>query len=887
MAASETWSVASSAVVDTRSEPAMYFASRYEADKVVDNNSRVPDGAASSSSSNSNSSSSASAAAGGGAGSVGSTDGPPPQSSEEDLRREVMRLRRQLDELSNNNNNASSSSSSSRSPEKATVADNFIGVVDVAGAQQSPLEAKLSGPQAGSTRVAVAHVVPKKSFHSVAGESALTTASTKERLAKLEQILLSLHPLALGSISGGPPQAAEQPSPSRKAPPPPSKKTRAPSWSSASASSVKDSKSSFATPAPLPAADSGRSGPPTLSPSTTHTTYKNDGGGGAQRNSDDNNNNKNSLAIVPASSSRQRPGLDPPSSGAGAFGSSGHAQEVEGPTYGDPPEVVSSVSGHSRTAASPSASPRKSRTTTSSRTMAPSSSSRRSAASSTSSSQYSPSTASSSQYSKSTATSSKQSSRSNRRRRRSAPAANSDNNHQLAVLNEEEEDESEYVAREERSTALSSQLSSSDSSSSSDGTGSRSGSKGIGMTSAVARALAIRSTKDDPSRRSSDTRTTSSMGEDEEDMTDAKEARALVARDEYGGVESLDPDGGSRGQLVARNESCHYLAKAVDNYGAVVPIDSAIYEAYDHTFVTCPESLRFRFLFTFLKKNLDKKVMIFFSTTNSAKYHAKLLGRLNVPTMTMHGNQRREKFIARFFEFSDKDEGILCATDAAGRDLDVPPSVDWVVQFEPPDDPSEYILRVARISCDGDRIGRSLLFLNPGEHGFLKYYHSASIPVSEFEIPRSLVDVQANIEHQVDESDRLLRLARDAYGSYLIAYASHDFRDVYNVHDLNKADVATAFGLVGGEGPDASDSITAETDTLAYSGPGGAELGGDLGGKSGGDGRSGNGGSNAGKTWEKKEKPKSKTWMRDREKTWPHSQIKVHPKFKQQQGGER
>lgn len=409
---------------------------------------------------------------------------------------------------------------------------------------------------------------------------------------------------------------------------------------------------------------------------------------------------------------------------------------------------------------------------------------------------------------------------------------------------------------------------------------------GSGLTSAVERALAIRNTED-PSRRSSDTRTTLSEGEEEEEMTDAKDARALVASDEYGGVESLDLDegSGSGGQIVARDENCHYLAKAVDNYGAVVPIDSAIYEAYDHTFVTCPESLRFRFLYTFLKKNLDKKVMIFFSTTNSAKYHAKLLGRLHVPALTMHGKQRREKFIARFFEFSDKDEGILCATDAAGRDLDVPPSVDWVVQFEPPDDPSEYILRVARISCDGDRIGRSLLFLNPGEHGFLKYYHSASIPVSEFEIPRSLVDVQGNIEHQVNESDRLLRLARDAYGSYLIAYASHGFRDVYNVHDLNKADVATAFGLVGGVGPDASDSITAETNTLAsYSCVGGAELGGDLAGKSGG----GNGGSksnsNARNTWEKKEKPKNKTWMRDREKTWPHSQIKIHPKFKQQQG---
>ncbi|KAL3795739.1 LOW QUALITY PROTEIN: hypothetical protein HJC23_008226 [Cyclotella cryptica] len=126
----------------------------------------------------------------------------------------------------------------------------------------------------------------------------------------------------------------------------------------------------------------------------------------------------------------------------------------------------------------------------------------------------------------------------------------------------------------------------------------------------------------------------------------------------------------------------------------------------------------------------------------------------------------------------DLDSGILCATDAARRDLDIPPSVDWVFQFKPPDDPTEYILGVARISCDSHRC-----------------YHLASIPVSEFEIPK-LAEIQIQIEFHVNESDRFLKYAKDAYGSYLIAYASHTFWDVYNVHDLNKNDVVAAFGLL-------------------------------------------------------------------------------------------
>ena len=199
-------------------------------------------------------------------------------------------------------------------------------------------------------------------------------------------------------------------------------------------------------------------------------------------------------------------------------------------------------------------------------------------------------------------------------------------------------------------------------------------------------------------------------------------------------------------------------------------------------------------------------------------------------------------------------DGILCTTDAAGRDLDIPPSVDYVIQFEPPDDPSEYILRIARISCDSDRIGRSILVLNPGERGFLKYYNSADITVSEFELPK-LAENQLQIESQITDSERMLQFAKDAYGSYLIAYASHGFRDVYNVHDLKKGDVATAFGLIDvptGEFDGEEESTFAGSRVARVKKP----------------------------IWEVTKKPKNKSWMTG-EKSWPHAQVKLHPKFKE------
>ena len=41
--------------------------------------------------------------------------------------------------------------------------------------------------------------------------------------------------------------------------------------------------------------------------------------------------------------------------------------------------------------------------------------------------------------------------------------------------------------------------------------------------------------------------------------------------------------------------------------------------------------------------------------------------------------------------------GILLCTDVAARGLDIP-DVDWIVQYDPPDDPKEYIHRLALLT---------------------------------------------------------------------------------------------------------------------------------------------------------------------------------------------
>lgn len=54
--------------------------------------------------------------------------------------------------------------------------------------------------------------------------------------------------------------------------------------------------------------------------------------------------------------------------------------------------------------------------------------------------------------------------------------------------------------------------------------------------------------------------------------------------------------------------------------------------------------------------------------------------------MTLQGKQKQTKRTTTFFQFCNADSGILLCTDVAARGLDIP-EVDWIVQYDPPDDP--------------------------------------------------------------------------------------------------------------------------------------------------------------------------------------------------------
>ncbi|KAJ0983568.1 hypothetical protein J5N97_011823 [Dioscorea zingiberensis] len=102
-------------------------------------------------------------------------------------------------------------------------------------------------------------------------------------------------------------------------------------------------------------------------------------------------------------------------------------------------------------------------------------------------------------------------------------------------------------------------------------------------------------------------------------------------------------------------------------------------EGLQQGYCVIPSDKRFLVLYTFLKKHMSEKVMVFFSSCNSVKFHSELLKYIQIECFDIHGKQKQEKRTNTFFDFCKAKKGILLCTDVAARGLDIP-AVDWIVQ---------------------------------------------------------------------------------------------------------------------------------------------------------------------------------------------------------------
>ena len=137
----------------------------------------------------------------------------------------------------------------------------------------------------------------------------------------------------------------------------------------------------------------------------------------------------------------------------------------------------------------------------------------------------------------------------------------------------------------------------------------------------------------------------------------------------------------------------------------------------------------------------NEKVIVFFLTCACVEFFGLALQQIlggnettnkqkPVKIELLHGKmvqKRREKTMERFRLEDDGGGCALFCTDVAARGLDVA-SVQWVVQFDAPQDPAFFVHRVGRTGRAG-RVGNSLLFLTPKEEAYIDFLHGRKVPL--------------------------------------------------------------------------------------------------------------------------------------------------------------
>ncbi|KAF8100192.1 hypothetical protein N665_0229s0022 [Sinapis alba] len=216
-------------------------------------------------------------------------------------------------------------------------------------------------------------------------------------------------------------------------------------------------------------------------------------------------------------------------------------------------------------------------------------------------------------------------------------------------------------------------------------------------------------------------------------------------------------------------------------------------EGLEQGYCVVPSEKRLLLLISFLKKNLNKKIMVFFSTCKSVQFHAEIMKLINVDSCDIHGGLDQNRRTKTFFDFMKAEKGILLCTDVAARGLDIP-AVDWIIQYDPPDKPTEYIHRVGRTARGEGAKGKALLVLIPEELQFIRYLKAAKVPVKELEFnEKKLLNVRSALEKYVAKDYNLNKIAKEAYRAYIAAYNSHSLKDIFNVHRLDLQAVALSF----------------------------------------------------------------------------------------------
>jgi len=138
----------------------------------------------------------------------------------------------------------------------------------------------------------------------------------------------------------------------------------------------------------------------------------------------------------------------------------------------------------------------------------------------------------------------------------------------------------------------------------------------------------------------------------------------------------------------------------------------------DHSVIYVDMDHKRFFLERVIRENPDQKIIAFARTKVRVERIAKAMARVDINSITIHGDKEQEERTAVLQEFTTTDMQLLIATDVSARGLDIP-AVGIVVNYDLPELAENYVHRIGRTGRGNNR-GHAYSFCAPNEKELLE-----------------------------------------------------------------------------------------------------------------------------------------------------------------------
>jgi ATP-dependent RNA helicase RhlE len=142
------------------------------------------------------------------------------------------------------------------------------------------------------------------------------------------------------------------------------------------------------------------------------------------------------------------------------------------------------------------------------------------------------------------------------------------------------------------------------------------------------------------------------------------------------------------------------------------------------------------FLERVINENPNQKMLVFVRTKVRAERVKKAMGRVDIDTLTLHGDKDQKERFAAMESFKKGKCNILIATDVSARGIDIP-GVDAVINYDLPEISENYVHRVGRTGR-GRNKGQAISFCSKEEEYLLDEIEEfTGSKIQELEIKKS------------------------------------------------------------------------------------------------------------------------------------------------------